>query len=314
MTDVKVKETTAPATNVANAPNPSTTDDAFVADKGSSNSVGTNAQNAMPDVDKMEKMDFSQVEMPPAKMEIRDLDFFYGDFKALKGCNLDIPDNKVTAFIGPSGCGKSTLLRTFNRMFDLYPGMRAEGTINLDGKNILGKEVDVNLLRARVGMVFQKPTPFPMSIYDNVAFGVKLYEKLSKSEMDDRVEWALKKSALWPEVKDKLKASGLSLSGGQQQRLCIARGVATKPEVLLLDEPTSALDPISTGAIEDLIEDLKEDYTIAIVTHNMQQAARVSDYTVYMYLGEIIEIGETNEVFNNPKQKATQDYITGRYG
>ncbi len=314
MTDVKVKETTAPATNVANAPNPSTTDDAFVADKGSSNLVGTNAQNAMPDVDKMEKMDFSQVEMPPAKMEIRDLDFFYGDFKALKGCNLDIPDNKVTAFIGPSGCGKSTLLRTFNRMFDLYPGMRAEGTINLDGKNILGKEVDVNLLRARVGMVFQKPTPFPMSIYDNVAFGVKLYEKLSKSEMDDRVEWALKKSALWPEVKDKLKASGLSLSGGQQQRLCIARGVATKPEVLLLDEPTSALDPISTGAIEDLIEDLKEDYTIAIVTHNMQQAARVSDYTVYMYLGEIIEIGETNEVFNNPKQKATQDYITGRYG
>ena len=314
MTDVKVKETTAPATNVANAPNPSTTDDAFVADKGSSNLVGTNAQNAMPDVDKMEKMDFSQVEMPPAKMEIRDLDFFYGDFKALKGCNLDIPDNKVTAFIGPSGCGKSTLLRTFNRMFDLYPGMRAEGTINLDGKNILGKEVDVNLLRARVCMVFQKPTPFPMSIYDNVAFGVKLYEKLSKSEMDDRVEWALKKSALWPEVKDKLKASGLSLSGGQQQRLCIARGVATKPEVLLLDEPTSALDPISTGAIEDLIEDLKEDYTIAIVTHNMQQAARVSDYTVYMYLGEIIEIGETNEVFNNPKQKATQDYITGRYG
>ena len=314
MTDVKVKETTATATNVANAPNPSTTDDAFVADKGSSNLVGTNAQNAMPDVDKMEKMDFSQVEMPPAKMEIRDLDFFYGDFKALKGCNLDIPDNKVTAFIGPSGCGKSTLLRTFNRMFDLYPGMRAEGTINLDGKNILGKEVDVNLLRARVGMVFQKPTPFPMSIYDNVAFGVKLYEKLSKSEMDDRVEWALKKSALWPEVKDKLKASGLSLSGGQQQRLCIARGVATKPEVLLLDEPTSALDPISTGAIEDLIEDLKEDYTIAIVTHNMQQAARVSDYTVYMYLGEIIEIGETNEVFNNPKQKATQDYITGRYG
>ena len=246
MTDVKVKETTAPATNVANAPNPSTTDDAFVADKGSSNLVGTNAQNAMPDVDKMEKMDFSQVEMPPAKMEIRDLDFFYGDFKALKGCNLDIPDNKVTAFIGPSGCGKSTLLRTFNRMFDLYPGMRAEGTINLDGKNILGKEVDVNLLRARVGMVFQKPTPFPMSIYDNVAFGVKLYEKLSKSEMDDQ-RWALKKSALWPEAKDKLKASGLSLSGGQQQRLWPHAQWLPKPEVLLLDEPTSALDPISTG-------------------------------------------------------------------
>ena len=252
--------------------------------------------------------------MPKAKMEVRDLNFYYDDFQALKNINIDIAEKKVTAFIGPSGCGKSTLLRTFNRMYDLYPGMRAEGAINLDGRNILGKDIDVNLLRAQVGMVFQKPTPFPMSIYDNVAFGVKLYEKLSKDELDHRVEWALKKSALWPEVKDKLKASGLSLSGGQQQRLCIARSVATKPEVLLLDEPTSALDPISTGAIEDLIEDLKNDYTIAIVTHNMQQAARVSDYTVYMYLGDMIEMGETDQIFTKPTQTATEDYITGRYG
>ena len=252
--------------------------------------------------------------MPPAKITIRDLDFYYGDFKALKNINIDIPEKNVTAFIGPSGCGKSTLLRTFNRMYDLYPSMHAEGQIILDGSNILAKEMDVNLLRARVGMVFQKPTPFPMSIYDNVAFGVRLYEKLSKAEMDERVEWALKKAALWLEVKDKLKASGLSLSGGQQQRLCIARGVATKPEVLLLDEPTSALDPISTGAIEDLITDLKSDYTIAIVTHNMQQAARISDYTAYMYLGDMVEMGETDQIFTNPAQKATEDYITGRYG
>lgn len=262
----------------------------------------------------IKKMNMSDLNLPPAKITIENLDFYYGDFRALKGINLQIPDNKVTAFIGPSGCGKSTLLRTFNRMYDLYPGLRADGKIMLDGENILDKGVDINLLRARVGMVFQKPTPFPMSIYDNVAFGVKLYEKLSKSEMDDRVEWALKKSALWSEVKDKLKASGLSLSGGQQQRLCIARGVATKPEVLLLDEPTSALDPISTSSIEDLIHDLKEDYTIAIVTHNMQQAARVSDYTVYMYLGDVIEMGETDGLFTNPRQKATEDYITGRYG
>lgn len=252
--------------------------------------------------------------MPTAKIAIRDLSFYYGDFQALKNINIDIPEKKVTAFIGPSGCGKSTLLRTFNRMYDLYPSMQAEGQISLDGKNILDKDLDVNLLRARVGMVFQKPTPFPMSIYDNVAFGVRLYEKLSKSEMDERVEWALRKAALWTEVKDKLKASGLSLSGGQQQRLCIARGVATKPEVLLLDEPTSALDPISTGAIEELITDLKNDYTIAIVTHNMQQAARVSDYTAYMYLGDMVEMGETDQIFTNPAQKATEDYITGRYG
>ena len=280
------------------------------------NPISTNTQLGQPNVASFNKQTLHDIpqNMPPAKLEVRDLSFYYGDFKALKNINIDIPDKKVTAFIGPSGCGKSTLLRTFNRMYDLYPGMRAEGSINIDGANILDKDVDVNLLRARVGMVFQKPTPFPMSIYDNVAFGVRLYEKLSKAELDNRVEWALKKSALWPEVKDKLKASGLSLSGGQQQRLCIARSVATKPEVLLLDEPTSALDPLSTGAIEDLIEDLKTDYTIAIVTHNMQQAARVSDYTVYMYLGDMIEMGETDQVFTKPAQKATEDYITGRYG
>ena len=249
-----------------------------------------------------------------AKMQIRNLDFYYGKFLALKNINIDIADKKVTAFIGPSGCGKSTLLRTFNRMYDLYPGMSATGEINLDGQNILDKSVDVNLLRARVGMVFQKPTPFPMSIYDNVAFGVRLYESLSRAELDERVEWALKKSALWNEVKDKLKASGLSLSGGQQQRLCIARGVATRPEVLLLDEPTSALDPISTGSIEDLISDLKNDYTIAIVTHNMQQAARVSDYTAFMYLGEMMEMGDTDKIFTNPDSKDTEEYITGKFG
>ncbi|MGP4970577.1 phosphate ABC transporter ATP-binding protein PstB [Psychrobacter aquimaris] len=278
--------------------------------------MSNGAQSQQPNTADFNKQTLHDIpqNMPKAKMEVRDLNFYYDDFQALKNINIDIAEKKVTAFIGPSGCGKSTLLRTFNRMYDLYPGMRAEGIINLDGNNILGKDVDVNLLRAQVGMVFQKPTPFPMSIYDNVAFGVKLYEKLSKSEVDERVEWALKKSALWPEVKDKLKASGLSLSGGQQQRLCIARSVATKPEVLLLDEPTSALDPISTGAIEDLIEDLKNDYTIAIVTHNMQQAARVSDYTVYMYLGDMIEMGETDQIFTKPAQTATEDYITGRYG
>jgi phosphate transport system ATP-binding protein len=249
-----------------------------------------------------------------AKMQIRNLEFYYGKFLALKNINIDIADKKVTAFIGPSGCGKSTLLRTFNRMYDLYPGMSATGEINLDGQNILDKSVDVNLLRARVGMVFQKPTPFPMSIYDNVAFGVRLYESLSRAELDERVEWALKKSALWNEVKDKLKASGLSLSGGQQQRLCIARGVATRPEVLLLDEPTSALDPISTDSIEDLISDLKNDYTIAIVTHNMQQAARVSDYTAFMYLGEMMEMGDTDKMFTNPERKETEEYITGKFG
>ena len=248
------------------------------------------------------------------KLQVKNLNFFYGNFHALKNIQLEIASRKVTAFIGPSGCGKSTLLRTFNRMYELYPGLRAEGDILLDGHNVLGRDVDVNLLRAKVGMVFQKPTPFPMSIYDNITFGVKLYEKLSKGEMEDRVEWALRKAALWDEVKDKLKQSGNSLSGGQQQRLCIARAVASKPEVLLLDEFTSVLDPISTAHIEELIHELKEDYTIAIVTHNMQQAARVSDYTAYMYLGELIEFGDTDSIFTTPQKKATEDYITGKFG
>ena len=247
-------------------------------------------------------------------LEVRNLNFFYGAFQGLKNINLDIEQGKVTAFIGPSGCGKSTLLRTLNRMYDLYPGQRAEGEINFYGQNILEPGQDLNLLRSRIGMVFQKPTPFPMSIYENIAFGVRLYEKLSRSEMDERVEWALNKAALWTEAKDKLNQSGLSLSGGQQQRLCIARGVAVKPSVILLDEPTSALDPISTGKIEELINELKHEYTIAIVTHNMQQAARVSDYTAYMYLGSLVEYGKTDEIFIKPKRKETEDYITGRFG
>jgi phosphate transport system ATP-binding protein len=248
------------------------------------------------------------------KIRVKNLDFYYGAFHALKNINLDIPERKVTAFIGPSGCGKSTLLRTFNRMYALYPNQEARGEVILDGENILGARQDLNRLRARVGMVFQKPTPFPMSIYDNIAFGVRLYEKLSARAMDERVEWALKQAALWDEVKDKLKQSGTSLSGGQQQRLCIARGIAVKPEVLLLDEPASALDPISTGRIEELVHQLKKDYTIVIVTHNMQQAARVSDYTAYMYLGEMVEFGVTDEIFIKPKRKETEDYITGRFG
>ena len=251
---------------------------------------------------------------PETKIKVDNLQFFYGTFQGLKNINLDILERRVTAFIGPSGCGKSTLLRTLNRMYDLYPGQRAEGRIMMNGKNVLEKDQDLNLLRAKVGMVFQKPTPFPMSIYDNVAFGVKLYESLSKAEMDERVEWALNKAAIWNEAKDKLKQSGLSLSGGQQQRLCIARAVAVKPEVVLLDEPTSALDPISTAKVEELLHELKEDYTIAIVTHNMQQAARVSDFTAYMYLGELIEYGVTDELFIKPKRKETEDYITGRFG
>ncbi|QLQ01123.1 phosphate ABC transporter ATP-binding protein PstB [Tibeticola sp.] len=247
-------------------------------------------------------------------LEIRDLNFYYGKFQGLRNVNLDIEERKVTAFIGPSGCGKSTLLRTFNRMYSLYPGQKATGEIRLYGENILSDDQDINLIRARVGMVFQKPTPFPMSIYDNIAFGVKLYENLSKSEMDDRVEWALTKAALWGEVKDKLQQSGLSLSGGQQQRLCIARSVAVKPSVLLLDEPTSALDPISTGKVEELVHELARDYTIAIVTHNMQQAARVSDYTAFMFLGELIEFGATDQIFTKPEKTQTEDYITGRFG
>ncbi len=247
-------------------------------------------------------------------LEVRGLNFFYGKFQGLKNIDLDIAEHRVTAFIGPSGCGKSTLLRTLNRMYSLYPGQRAEGEVNFYGENILDPKQDLNMLRARIGMVFQKPTPFPMSIYDNVAFGVRLYENLSKADMDARVEWALTKGALWNEVKDKLNQSGLSLSGGQQQRLCIARSVAVKPSVILFDEPTSALDPISTGKIEELLHELKSEYTVAIVTHNMQQAARVSDFTAFMYLGELVEFGQTDKIFVKPKRKETEDYITGRFG
>ena len=250
----------------------------------------------------------------PPKISVRTLNFYYGKFHALKDINLDIPEKQVTAFIGPSGCGKSTLLRIFNRMYELYPEQRAEGDIRLDGDNLLDKKKDVALLRAKVGMVFQKPTPFPMSIYDNIAFGVRLFESLGKSDMDDRVEWALRKAALWEEVKDKLSQSGAGLSGGQQQRLCIARGIAIRPEVLLLDEPCSALDPISTAKIEELIAELKSDYTVVIVTHNMQQAARCSDNTAYMYLGQLIEFGDTKDMFFKPKRQETEDYITGRFG
>ncbi len=257
--------------------------------------------------------DSSPPEFKPA-LQIKHLNFFYGKFQGLKDVNLDIAEHRVTAFIGPSGCGKSTLLRTLKRMYSLYPGQRAEGEINFYGQNILSSKQDLNLLRARIGMVFQKPTPFPMSIYDNIAFGVRLYENLSKGEMDARVEWALTKTALWGEVKDKLNQSGLALSGGQQQRLCIARSVAVKPSVILLDEPTSALDPISTAKVEELVHELKADYTVAIVTHNMQQAARVSDFTAYMYLGEMIEFGKTDEIFIKPKRQETEDYITGRFG
>jgi phosphate transport system ATP-binding protein len=248
------------------------------------------------------------------KVQVRNLNFYYGQTHALKDVSLNLFKGQVTAFIGPSGCGKSTLLRVLNRMYDLYPGQRAEGEVLLDGENILSPSLDLNLLRSRVGMVFQKPTPFPMTIYDNIAFGVRLYEKLPKSEMDARVESALQRAALWGEVKNKLNASGLSLSGGQQQRLCIARTVAVSPEVILFDEPASALDPISTAKIEELIDELSGDYTIAIVTHNMQQAARVSQFTAFMYLGEMVEFDETNTVFTAPRDKRTQDYVTGRFG
>ena len=248
------------------------------------------------------------------KMNVENLNFYYGKFQALKNISLKVPEKKVTAFIGPSGCGKSTLLRVFNRMFELYPEQHAEGEVRVDGENILTSKEDVALVRAKIGMIFQKPTPFPMSIYDNIAFGVRLFERMSRSAMDDRVEWALKKAALWNEVKDKLNQTGTSLSGGQQQRLCIARGIAVKPEIILFDEPCSALDPISTAKIEELIDELKHDYTVAIVTHNMQQAARVSDYTAYMYLGELIEFGDTDQIFVKPGRKETEDYITGRFG
>ncbi|HEB86177.1 MAG TPA: phosphate ABC transporter ATP-binding protein PstB [Gammaproteobacteria bacterium] len=250
----------------------------------------------------------------PSKIILRGLNFHYGKSQALFDINLAIPEHQVTAFIGPSGCGKSTLLRCFNRIYALYPKHRASGEVILDGDNILARGVDLNLLRARVGMVFQSPTPFPMSIYNNIAYGIRLYERLSRASMDRRVTWALKKAALWNEIKDKLHHSGTALSGGQQQRLCIARAIAIKPEVLLLDEPASALDPISTLKIEKLIDELKHDYTIVIVTHNMQQAARVSDYTAFMYLGKLIEFGATRLLFTNPAEKQTEDYITGRYG
>ncbi len=277
--------------------------------------------SAMPELTPAITIDTSSTRRPAAKREamaekvsIRNLSFFYDTHQALKNISLPLYDKKVTAFIGPSGCGKSTLLRVLNRIYDLYPKQRATGEVLLDGENILSAKQDVNLLRARIGMVFQKPTPFPMSIYDNIAFGIRLYEKLSNGEMDARVEAALRRAALWNEVKDKLKHSGLSLSGGQQQRLCIARGVAVKPSVLLLDEPCSALDPISTSKVEELIDELKSDYCIVIVTHNMQQAARAADFTAFMYLGELIEFGETEQIFTNPAKEQTQQYITGRFG
>ena len=250
----------------------------------------------------------------PVKAQIRNVGFYYGKFQALKDVSLPLFDRRVTAFIGPSGCGKSTLLRILNRIYELYPGQRATGEILIDGRNILDPGLDLNLLRAKIGMVFQKPTPFPMSIRDNIAFGIRLYEKLPRAELDDRIESALQRAALWGEVKDKLKQSGLSLSGGQQQRLCIARAIAVRPEILLLDEPASALDPISTQRIEELIAELKSDYCIAIVTHNMQQAARSSDYTAFMYLGELVEFDETERIFTHPKERRTEDYITGRFG
>ncbi len=250
----------------------------------------------------------------PSKLEVRSLSFYYGRQKALNDVSLSLPERSVTAFIGPSGCGKSTLLRVFNRIYELYPHQRAEGEVLLDGRNILDRSLDLNLLRSRIGMVFQRPTPFPMSIYENIAFGIRLYERLSKADVDARVEAALRRAALWDEVKDKLQASGLSLSGGQQQRLCIARTVAVKPEVILLDEPASALDPISTAKVEELIGELETDYTIAIVTHNMQQAARISRHTAFMYLGELIEFGATEQMFTAPKEAKTSEYMTGRFG
>jgi len=260
------------------------------------------------------ELNMPETAVEKAKIEVKNLNFYYGQSKALKDISLSLPERSVTAFIGPSGCGKSTLLRVFNRIYELYPRQTAEGQVLLDGQNVLDRSQDLNLLRTKIGMVFQKPTPFPMSIYENIAFGVRLYEKLSKSEMDGRVEQALKRAALWTEVKDKLNASGLSLSGGQQQRLCIARTVAVKPEVILLDEPASALDPLSTAKIEELIDELQADYTIVIVTHNMQQAARVSRQTAFMYLGELVEFDRTEKIFTSPREKRTQDYITGRFG
>jgi phosphate transport system ATP-binding protein len=256
----------------------------------------------------------SAAELHASRISIRGLDFYYGSNKALKAISLELPDRQVTGMIGPSGCGKSTLLRVLNRMYDLYPGQRATGEVLMDGENIIGPGVDLNQLRSRVGMVFQKPTPFPMSVYENIAFGVKLHERLSKSAMDERVEWSLTRAALWEEAKDRLHASAMGLSGGQQQRLCIARTIATRPEVILLDEPTSALDPISTLKIEELIDELKNDFTIAIVTHNMQQAARCADQVAFFFIGELVEVGPAAQMFTSPRQQRTQEYITGRFG
>jgi len=266
------------------------------------------------EIQKKDSTDKVSEKMNDIKLSIMDLDFYYGKFHALHKISLNIEVNRVTAFIGPSGCGKSTLLRCFNRIYELYPAQYATGRILLDGNDILAKGENLNLLRSKIGMVFQKPTPFPMSVYDNIAFGVNLYERLSRRMMDERVEWALKKAAIWDEVKDKLQQTGTALSGGQQQRLCIARAIAIKPEILLLDEPASALDPISSLKIEELIDELKKDYTIVIVTHNMQQAARVSDYTAFLYLGKLIEFDDTQRMFTNPRKKQTEDYITGRFG
>jgi phosphate transport system ATP-binding protein len=256
----------------------------------------------------------SEAELHLPRIAIRNLDFFYGGNRALKGVSLDLPDRQVTGMIGPSGCGKSTLLRTLNRMYDLYPGQRATGEVTMDGEDILSSGVDINRLRSRIGMVFQKPTPFPMTIYENIAFGVKLHERLSKSEMDDRVEWSLSRAALWGEVQDRLHSSAMGLSGGQQQRLCIARTIAVRPEVILFDEPTSALDPISTLRIEELIDELKHEFTIGMVTHNMQQAARCADQVAFFYLGELIEVGSAAQMFTAPRERRTQEYITGRFG
>lgn len=251
---------------------------------------------------------------PRIKIKVEKLDFYYGANKALKNINFDIPEKRVSAMIGPSGCGKSTLLRVLNRMYDLYPGQRADGRVVLDGTNLLAGNMGATEVRSRIGMVFQKPTPFPMSIYDNIAFGVKLHETLGRKQMDERVEWCLSRAAIWNEVKDRLSSSALGLSGGQQQRLCIARTIAVRPEVVLLDEPTSALDPISTAKVEELIDELKRDFTIVIVTHNMQQAARCADITAFFYLGELVEVGETSQIFTNPRDSRTHDYITGRFG
>jgi phosphate transport system ATP-binding protein len=276
-------------------------------------SVATSTMTPPPEMP-AQKGNTATVSPFPVKCQIRNVGFHYGKFHALKNVSLPLHDRRVTAFIGPSGCGKSTLLRILNRIYELYPGQVATGEVIVDGANILSPGLDLNLVRSKIGMVFQKPTPFPMSIYDNIAFGIRLYEKLPKSELDDRIESALQRAALWTEVKDKLRQSGLGLSGGQQQRLCIARAIAVQPEILLLDEPASALDPISTQRIEELIAELKPDYCIAIVTHNMQQAARCSDYTAFMYLGELVEFDETERIFTHPREKRTEDYITGRFG